>query len=207
MKKKAFTLIELLIVVAIIAILAAIAVPNFLEAQTRSKTSRVKADMRSLATALEAYAVDYNRAIVGNLEAKALGIPTGPRDEWVWHQLTTPVAFMTSIPLDPFVEKAGAATGFKQKYFKYEYFKTYSKQYDRLRESKGIHWGMYSLGPQRSWNPVGSGWTAGNIADYLEEKPDTANQALYPSMIYDPTNGTVSYGYIIRTSRGQEPAK
>ena len=55
-----FTLIELLIVVAIIAILAAIAVPNFLEAQTRAKVSRVKADMRSMATALEAYVIDYN---------------------------------------------------------------------------------------------------------------------------------------------------
>ena len=57
---KGFTLIELLIVVAIIAILAAIAVPNFLEAQTRSKVSRVKADMRTLATALEAYSIDGN---------------------------------------------------------------------------------------------------------------------------------------------------
>ena len=58
--KKAFTLIELLIVVAIIAILAAIAVPNFLEAQTRSKVSRAKTDMRSLATAIESYMVDNN---------------------------------------------------------------------------------------------------------------------------------------------------
>ena len=59
----AFTLIELLIVVAIIAILAAIAVPNFLEAQVRAKVSRVKSDMRAVATALESYHVDNNRYI------------------------------------------------------------------------------------------------------------------------------------------------
>ena len=59
--KHAFTLIELLIVVAIIAILAAIAVPNFLEAQTRAKVTRCKSDMRTIATALEAYFVDWNR--------------------------------------------------------------------------------------------------------------------------------------------------
>src|SRR6056300_980877 len=58
---RAFTLIELLIVVLIIAILAAIAVPNFLEFQTRAKVSRVKSDHRSLATAIEAYYVDNNQ--------------------------------------------------------------------------------------------------------------------------------------------------
>lgn len=56
--KKAFTLIELLIVVAIIAILAAIAVPNFLEAQTRAKVARILSDQRTYATALETYMID-----------------------------------------------------------------------------------------------------------------------------------------------------
>ena len=59
--KRAFTLIELLIVVAIIAILAAIAVPNFLEAQTRSKVARVKSDQRTIATGFESYFIDNNR--------------------------------------------------------------------------------------------------------------------------------------------------
>ena len=57
---KGFTLIELLISVGIITILASIAVPNFLEAQTRSKVSRVKNDLRVIAGALEAYHADHN---------------------------------------------------------------------------------------------------------------------------------------------------
>ncbi len=60
-RRRGFTLIELLIVVAIIAILAAIAVPNFLEAQTRSKISRVKSDLRTVATALESYRIDWTQ--------------------------------------------------------------------------------------------------------------------------------------------------
>ena len=58
--KKGFTLIELLIVVAIIGIIAAIAIPNLLNAIDRGKQKRTMADMRSIGTAVESYAVDNN---------------------------------------------------------------------------------------------------------------------------------------------------
>jgi type II secretion system protein G len=62
MKKResGFTLIELLIVIAIIGILAAIAIPNLLNAVQRGKQKRTMSDMRTMATAIEAYAVDNN---------------------------------------------------------------------------------------------------------------------------------------------------
>ena len=59
-KESGFTLIELLIVIAIIGILAAIAIPNLLNAVQRGKQKRSMSDMRTMATAVEAYAVDNN---------------------------------------------------------------------------------------------------------------------------------------------------
>jgi type II secretion system protein G len=59
-RSKGFTLIELLIVVAIIGIIAAIAIPNLLNAIDRGKQKRTMADLRSIGTAVESYAVDNN---------------------------------------------------------------------------------------------------------------------------------------------------
>jgi general secretion pathway protein G len=59
-RQKGFTLIELLIVVAIIGIIAAIAIPNLLNAIDRGKQKRSMADIRSIGTAVESYAVDNN---------------------------------------------------------------------------------------------------------------------------------------------------
>ena len=136
--RRAFTLIELLIVVAIIAILAAIAVPNFLEAQTRAKISRAKADMRSMATAAETYCIDYNTYMISDADNPYYNSTTYPnsgkyrKDSWgtsspkdyekIYGQysqkydglfrLTSPVAYMTSLPMvNPFGEYAAYNAG------------------------------------------------------------------------------------------------
>ena len=125
--RKAFTLIELLIVVAIIAILAAIAVPNFLEAQTRAKVSRAQSDMRTLSTALESFRVDNNEYPEGTdnpakypeqigafLGPLAPGyytfktrLPNGGIAGPDFAMLTTPIAYISQVFYDPFAEQVG----------------------------------------------------------------------------------------------------
>jgi len=60
-----FTLVELLIVVAIVGILAAIAVPNLLNAVDKAKQKRSMGDIRTIATAVEAYSTDNARYPMG----------------------------------------------------------------------------------------------------------------------------------------------
>jgi prepilin-type N-terminal cleavage/methylation domain-containing protein len=56
-----FTLVEIMIVVAIIALLAAIAVPNFLRARKRSQATRILEDLRMIDAAIDQYAIETNK--------------------------------------------------------------------------------------------------------------------------------------------------
>jgi type II secretion system protein G len=93
MQRRAFTLIELLIVVAIIGILAAIAVPNFMNARVRAKVARVQSDLKAISTALEQYYMDWNSYVEDHDN------DAGP---FGFKRLTTPVAYMSGWPRDPF---------------------------------------------------------------------------------------------------------
>jgi len=65
-KRKGFTLIELMIVIAIIAILAAVLVPNFMRAREASRLTACKSNLKNISTSVETYSNDYNGMYPGS---------------------------------------------------------------------------------------------------------------------------------------------
>lgn len=215
-KPRAFTLIELLIVVAIIAILAAIAVPNFLEAQVRAKVAKVKADSRSLATACESYYIDWNSYPHNNTSND---ITNNAQDRLILPLLSTPVAYIaTSWIPDPFGNRFSSFSGEQDVLFYYNISSSdllasaavdlavlggdISPRQGRKLFDQGFFVG--SVGPDREGRPAQIALANGNdpsnplftdFADWFAEVAATP-------IIYDPSNGTISGGDIIRSRRG-----
>ncbi|MEI7633572.1 MAG: prepilin-type N-terminal cleavage/methylation domain-containing protein [bacterium] len=198
MKFKAFTLIELLIVVAIIAILAAIAVPNFLEAQTRSKVSRVRSDLRTVTLGLESYQADNSKyPSVSWLPGYSLPCSNsrvGSKD----YGMTTPIAYISSMPIDPFGNEKMSNDAYmafnttpNYWYWTQDYVdqQTWGGTGAWNRSGPGsvtpCKWAMMSKGPDKVWSHTGAPQGTEEV-----DKPQ--------KWAYDPTNGTISWGNITR---------
>jgi prepilin-type N-terminal cleavage/methylation domain-containing protein len=206
MRNRGFTLIELLIVVAIIAILAAIAVPNFLEAQTRAKVSRAKADIRSMATAVEAYRIDYN------------AYPNDTGNGWPWYipnAVSTPVSYITNAALyDPFRAHLTHTYAMRFRYVNYiagqNAWCDWGVQFGSCTD--GVATGGWILSIRNSLTRP-DGWAeAQNLfATWKMSSAGPDRTASFPfldsDLIYDPTNGTVSAGDIIRSQAEPEASQ
>lgn len=213
-RHNAFTLIELLIVVAIIAILAAIAVPNFLEAQMRAKVTTAWADMRTISIALEAYAVDNNKY-------PTTSEPPGDYPDSPFNRIgggsfayagriSTPIAYISSVPLDQFPKSDRGVTN-DRGYLFYEYWSaTIQKGMDPNSPNGGLPGPKY--GPNRNifWDVFDDStryliWSYGPTR--LAGPAGVPGAAWIPfgiNNIYDPSNGTVSDGNLYFAGPGSQ---
>ncbi len=202
--RKAFTLIELLIVVATISVLGGIAVPVFLEAQTRTRVSRARADMRMVALGMETFFIDHGSYPKPD-DQNGVVIPgasfaVDPYDSRVPSALTTPISYLDVRLSDPFVHTGSLEN---QSYLLYtkEYFVGAVGEepyWQYLKDAIGpasvlqVEYVILSRGPDMDHEePAGHTWPSG---DNLGDPNGIA--------LYDPTNGTVSNGDIIYMGAG-----
>jgi len=167
-------MIELLIVVSIIGVLAAIAIPNFLEASTRAKVARGKTEMAMLELSLEQYHLDQ--------KAYPPNERTGYGLDYDLNRLTTPFVYATRLPLDPFGPRRYYGAGSRPT--SYSYCLAIQVVPSGLDLTPyGIRGRAYyflqSLGPDLN-NDISWGTS---FPPFLK--------------LYDPTNGTISSGDII----------
>jgi len=213
----------------LLGLVACYPLSGYFEAQTRAKVARARTDMRSLATALEGYAVDcmrypafavgdksVNGALGAKVAASALPsfrLPEPPAEatgEWqLWPELkdhnlsfmtlTTPVAYITAYSRDPFSPQSKAT---------FVYWSVCPGQADPSGKvlppdyrATGIGWILVSPGPDGDYD-LANEW---DVYDPTVSQPSlrllAGTNKKGSAFTYDPTNGTVSNGDIWRVKQ------
>ena len=185
--RKGFTLIEFLIIVAIIRILATIAVPKFLNAQKCAKVTRAESDIRNIDQAIRMYVMDNKFYPVKHGLMHERSVP-----------LTIPISYMSSIPLDPFnpnpLDNSSGPKDVLNVLGNYDYWtrywahqflggRSYWEQITAFPPNR-YEWQLRGLGPTTKW-----------IAELLYS-PGHPRAGEYVS--YEMSNGLYSEGNIVR---------
>lgn len=189
-------------IAALALMVLAIAVPNYLSAQTRCKISRARATLRAVAPALESYKVDYNEYPYDGYYVSSPLYPPGEYNYWFLPKtLSTPTAYLTTcMVVDPFREHVvPSPTSWQANNVRYTNTRsTWSAKWGDVtgRSSDSPYladatlefgqWRISSAGPDKVYGPYG--WYG--VSNYP-----------YASLTvpYDPTNGLISGGDIIYT--------
>ena len=196
MVKEGFTMIELLIVIAIITVITAIAVPNLISANVKAKVKGIKAEMGSIAIALEDYRMDEGDYPV---EPGSLGYGPDviakpnidfddPTDAIGLGQLVFPdgasdPVYLYRIPGDPFndggEEEWDGTSGAHNNH--YSYFTADASGTASSTEAK--YWALVSYGPDKDLDIT----SYSNARDAYDNGTD----------LYDPDSGITSNGDIV----------
>ncbi len=208
--RRGFTLIELLVVIGIIAVLAAIALPNYQEALTSSKVARFKGDCKAIETAVEVYNSEFgtypppDRYSVTSDCGSEEGFPTTPGSGYLTRRITTPIAYLGEVPIDIFrlQENWGACYPARTVYM-YAADLVYGPNYGTTGLNNYVSWTYWYLtqkGSVTGTRPTSAVWMVSSPGPDGKVDRGGTNQAGVRSEViqYDPSNGTLSDGDLFK---------
>lgn len=177
---RAFTMIELLVVVAVIATLSAIAIPTFLRAQTKAQIASSHQDLVVLQESLMIRSLDNPTAINRHADPLQAWLGTSSGDCAAYMVLTTPINFIGNIrDVEDIFFRSPEALGFPQYYPLGECYSFYSPKEEQLA-SASVGRGPDSFYQQQMVFP------------FIHR-----GLSINRSWMYDPTNGLHSIGDLV----------